>query len=384
MAHGPSAPHTGRPVSPIAFIDLAAQQERLGDRIERAIADVLADGRYVMGPAVDQLETELARRSGRAHALSCASGTDALVMALMALDVGPGDYVVVPDFTFVATAEVVRLVGATPVFADVDPVTYNLDPSSADSAWYGDIAPVGIIAVDLFGHPARHQQLQHVADAHGAWLILDAAQSFGATRAGVSTLAAGVISTTSFFPAKPLGAYGDGGALFTDDPELADVLRSIRLHGAGTEQYTHERVGLTGRLDTIQAAVLNTKLEIFDDEVAQRLTVAERYSDQLADLVKPPLVDGDTVPVWAQYTIEVDDRTAFRAAMADADVPTAVYYPHPLSSQGPYRDDPIVAGGTPHTARACERVVSLPMHPDLDPTTQDRIIDAVRAALEAT
>lgn len=368
----------------IAFVDLAAQRARLGRRVDDAIAAVLVDGRYVMGPAVHELEGELARRSQRSHALSCASGTDALVMALMALGVGPGDRVVVPDFTFVATAEAVRLVGGTPVFADVDPVTYNLDASSAASAWDLDgPPPVGIIAVDLFGHPARHSEIAAVAEAHGAWVVLDGAQSFGASRGGESTLRAGVISTTSFFPAKPLGAYGDGGALFTDDDALAARLRSIRLHGAGDEPYTHERLGLTGRLDTIQAAVLNVKLEIFDNEIERRLAVAARYTDELADLVKPPTTDGDTTPVWAQYTIEVDHRDAFRRAMTDAGIPTAVYYPHPLHTQGPYRRDPIVGPGVAHTTAACERVVSLPMHPYLDSPTQERIIDATRNALGA-
>lgn len=366
----------------IAFIDLAAQRARLGDRVERAIADVLADGRYVMGPAVFELEEQLAERAGRAHALSCASGTDALVMALMALGVGPGDHVVVPDFTFVATAEAVHLVGATPVFADIDPVTYNLDPASVATAWSNVPAPVGMIAVDLFGHPARHDQLQHIADEHDAWVIVDAAQSFGASRAGRPTLAFGTIATTSFFPAKPLGAYGDGGAVFTDDDALATALGSIRLHGAGPEAYTHERIGITGRLDTIQAAVLTTKLEIFDDEVERRNEIAARYSEQLADLVKPPQVDGDTVPVWAQYTIEVDHRDAFRAAMVEAGVPTGVYYPFPIHTQGPYRNDPVVPGGVVHATAAAERVVSLPMHPYLDERTQDRIVDAARAALE--
>ena len=365
----------------IPFIDLAAQQRRLGGRIEQAITAVLADGRYVMGPAIEQLEAELATRTERAHALSCASGTDALVMALMALGVGAGDHVVVPDFTFVATAEAVRLVGATPVFADIDPVTYNLDPGSAERAFSSEARPVGVIAVDLFGHPARHAELQRVADAHGGWMIVDGAQSFGATRRGRSALAAGVISTTSFFPAKPLGAYGDGGALFTDDDDLAAVLRSIRLHGAGEAPYTHDRIGITGRLDTIQAAVLNVKLEVFDEEIEERNRVADRYASHLADLVKPPQGDGDSVPVWAQYTIEVDDRDGFRATMSAAGVPTAVYYPHPLHTQAPYANDPIAPGSTPHAVAAADRVVSLPMHPYLDADTQRFIIDAARTAL---
>jgi len=364
------------------FIDLAAQQERIRPQLNAAIAEVLSAGQYVMGPPVLALEEELARRAGRNHTISCASGTDALVMGLMALGVGPGDHVVVPDFTFVATAEAVRLVGAVPVFADVDPTTYNLDVASAKQAWLGPIRPVGMIAVDLFGHPARHQELQSLADEHDAWMIVDGAQSFGATRGSRSSLAAGVLSTTSFFPAKPLGAYGDGGAIFTDDDDLADALRSIRLHGAGLEAYTHDRVGITGRLDTLQAAILNVKLEIFDEEIESRNRVANYYAEQLGDLVKPPQIDGDTVSAWAQYTIQVDNRERFRADLSAVGIPTGVYYPHPLHTQVPYATDPVVQDGTPNTSAVADRVVSLPMHPYLDLESQDRIIAATRTALQ--
>jgi dTDP-4-amino-4,6-dideoxygalactose transaminase len=367
-------------LDPIPFIDLAAQQARLRDRLDAALARVLDHGQYIMGPEVTELELALRARSGRRHALSCASGTDALVMALMALGVGPGDRVIVPDFTFVATAEAVRLVGAQPMFADIDPVSYHLDPDLLASAWSSESA-VGIIAVDLFGHPARHLELAAIARSHGAWMIVDGAQSFGATRAGQSTLAHGELATTSFFPAKPLGAYGDGGAVFTDDDSLAEALRSIRLHGAGSTPYSHDRLGLTGRLDTIQAAILLTKLEIFDDEIERRLLVADRYADQLSDVVKPPSAAGDTVPVWAHYTIEVDDRDEVRDRLDTDGIPTGIYYPHPLHTQGPYRDDPVLPGGVTATEQACRRVLSLPMHPYLDPRSQDRVIDAVRAAL---
>ncbi|MEM9520928.1 MAG: DegT/DnrJ/EryC1/StrS family aminotransferase [Actinomycetota bacterium] len=372
-------------MSALPFIDLAAQRDRLGSRIDDAIAAVLDDGRYVMGPAVVELEHRLAEWSDRTHALSCASGTDALVMALMALDVQPGDRVVVPDFTFVATAEVVRLVGATPVFADIDAASYNLDPGSAATAWQLEgPAPVGIIAVDLFGHPASHNALGSLAERLGAWMIVDGAQSFGATRDDHSTLAAGIISTTSFFPAKPLGAYGDGGAVFTDDDEVAERLRSIRLHGAGAAPYTHDRLGITGRLDTIQAAILNVKLDIFADEIERRNTIARRYSDELSSVVKPPTTEPGVVPVWAQYTIEVDNRDGFRSSLNDDGVPTGIYYPYPLHTQGPYQTDPVVPDATPNTAAAASRVVSLPMHPYLDEPTQDLIIDATVRALETS
>ena len=368
-------------MEPVPFIDLAAQQARLRDEIEAAMARVLDHGCYVMGPEVVELEAALAKRSNRPHALSCASGTDALVMALMALGVAPGDHVVVPDFTFVATAEAVRLVGAHPVFADIDPVSHNLDPDSVALAWNDGPEPIGVIAVDLFGHPARHAELSAVVHERDAWMIVDGAQSFGATRAGRSTLASGVIATTSFFPAKPLGAYGDGGAVFTDDEALAETMASIRVHGAGPSPYSYDRLGLTGRLDTIQAAILLAKLQVFDDEVERRVAVAARYAEGLSDVVKPPACDGDTVPVWALYTIEVEDRLDVRAKLDADGVPTGVYYPHPLHTQGPYRDQPVVPGGTPATDYSCERVLSLPMHPYLDHGTQDRVIDSVRRAV---
>ena len=369
-------------MSDIPFIDLAAQRRVLGNRIQKAISKVLDHGSYSMGPEVFELESLLSVRAQRRHCVTCASGTDALQMALMALGVRPGDRVVVPDFTFVATAEAVRLVGATPVFADVDPVTYNLDPESAELAWeLPGPPPIGIIAVDLFGHPARSSELERLALRHDAWLVVDGAQSFGATRDGRSGMAHGAMATTSFYPSKPLGAYGDGGAVFCDDDHLASTLRSIRNHGADVSSNQHERVGLTGRLDTLQAAVLLAKLEIFDPEIRGRQQVAARYSGELAGLVTPPTVAVGVESVWAQYTVEVERRETVRSALADAGVPTCVHYPHPVHSNAAYRECPVVSDGAPVAMRASSRVMSLPLHPYLEESVQDRIISALQAVL---
>ncbi len=369
-------------MSTIPFIDLAAQQRALGDRIQKAISRVLEHGFYIMGPEVLELEDLLAARVQRRHCVTCASGTDALQMALMALGVAPGDRVVVPDFTFVATAEAVRLVDAEPIFADVDPVTYNLDPESAELAWeLPGPSPVGVIAVDLFGHPARGSELELLAQRHDAWLIVDGAQSLGATRDGRSGIARGVIATTSFYPSKPLGAYGDGGAVFCDDDRLASALRSIRNHGADAAPSSHERVGLTGRLDTLQAAVLLAKLEVFDAEIKDRQQVAARYSEAVSGLVTPPGAEAGVEPVWAQYTVEVEGRGVVRSRMAEAGIPTCVFYPHPVHSNVAYRACPVVSDGTQVALLASSRVMSRPMHPYLDVSAQDRIISAFQHAL---
>ncbi len=366
----------------IQFVDLAAQQLILGDQISRRISTVLDHGSYIMGPEVAELEELLAARIQRQHCVTCASGTDALQMALMALEVLPGDRVVVPDFTFVATAEAVRLVGAEPVFADVDPITYNLDPESAALAW--DLpgpSPVGIIAVDLFGHPAQGEQLERLANRHSAWLITDGAQSFGAMRDGRSSLSHGVIATTSFYPSKPLGAYGDGGAIFCDDDRTAIALRSIRNHGADVSRGLHDRVGLTGRLDTLQAAVLLAKLEVFDSEIEARQRVATRYSTALCDLVIPPSNPANVDPVWAQYTIEVEGRDEVRSNMAGKQIPTCVFYPRPIHENAAYSACQVVLGGNQVTSLATSRVISIPIHAYLDEPVQDRIISALRSAL---
>jgi len=364
------------------FIDLAAQQQLVRTRIDDAIFRVLDHGAYVLGPEVTELETVLARTVGREHCVSCASGTDALQIFLMAKGVGPGDRVVVPDFTFVATAEAVRLVGAEPIFADVDPVSYTLDPLSVRRAW--DLEgrpPVGVIVVDLFGHPARTTEIEAVAKSRGAWVLVDGAQSFGALRDGRSSLASGVAATTSFYPSKPLGGYGDGGAIFCDDEELAGIMRSVSVHGSGGERYEHVRIGLTSRLDTLQAAILLVKFEVFADEVERRQWLANRYHDALDGLATRPLVQEGCRSVWAQYTVQVDDRERVRADLLEGGVPTAVFYPQPLHEAPAYQSNSVVPGGVAVTERISGRVVSLPFHPYLGEVEQDWVISALRKAL---
>ena len=377
----------GPPMRPMAFVDLAAQQARLRPAIDAAIARVLDHGRYVMGPEVAELEGELAARTGARHVVSCASGTDALYLAVRALGLGPGERVLVPAFTFAATAEAVALAGGEPVFVDVDASTCNVDPvaiSDALEALEGP-APVGLISVDLYGRPADHPVLTSLASDHGLWVVNDAAQGFGAQIGGRSTCAWGDVAATSFFPAKPLGGYGDGGAIFTDDAALADRMRSLRLHGQGPHPYVHVDVGITGRLDTMQAAILLQKLTIFDDELAARAAVAARYHDGLHDVVGVPDVAPSVVPAWALYTIRVPGgsprRARLREALTAAGIPTAIYYPIPLHRQDAFRGALVSPSGAPVAQRLADEVLSLPMHPYLEMTDQDRVIDIVREVL---
>lgn len=372
--------------APMAFIDLAAQQRRIEGAIRNAIDGVLAHGQYILGPEVKALEDQLAAYCRAKHALGCSSGTDAIVIALMALDAKPGDAVFVPSFTFAATAEAVALVGATPVFVDCIAEKYNMDPGSLEMAIdmivrEGMYRPVGVIAVDMLGQPADFNRIGAIARKNGYWLIDDAAQSFGAMldNRRVGTLA--TITTTSFFPAKPLGCYGDGGAMFTDDDRLAGLMRSILFHGRGADKYDNVRIGMNGRIDTIQAAILIEKLKIFDDELDKRNQVARRYCDLLRDICRvPELIEGATT-TWAQFTIIVKHRDDVAAKLKAAGVPTAIYYPKPLHMQTAYKAYPAVPGGLPVSEAMAETVLSLPMHPYLDVETQDRIVAAVKAAL---
>jgi dTDP-4-amino-4,6-dideoxygalactose transaminase len=373
--------------SPIPFIDVAAQRRRLGRLVDDAIARVLGHCQFILGPEVRTLEADLAAFCGARHAVSCASGTDALVMVLMARGIGPGDAVICPSFTFTATAEVVVLVGATPVFADVEEESFNLDPESlaracATAREHG-LRPKAVIPVDLFGRPADYAHIMPVARAEQLFVLDDAAQAFGATFGNRRIGAIGDATATSFFPAKPLGCYGDGGAVLTDDEELAGVMRSIRVHGEGRDKYDCARIGINGRLDTIQAAVLIEKLKIFPEEIAARERIARRYNAGLADVVNVPGLLAGATSVWAQYTIRLAPgrREAFAQALKQQGVPTAIYYPTPLHRQGPYRHYPLAAGGAPVSERLAEDVISLPMHAYLDEVTQDRIIAAVRGAL---
>jgi dTDP-4-amino-4,6-dideoxygalactose transaminase len=372
---------------PIPFIDVAAQRRRLGRSVDDAIARVLAHCQFILGPEVRELEIKLSEFCGARHVVTCASGTDALVMVLMARGIGPGDAVICPSFTFTATAEVVALVGATPVFADVEERSFNLDPASLQEACAAaraaGLRPKAVIPVDLFGQPADYDRIMPIAEAENLFVLDDAAQAFGATYKNRRIGSLAPATATSFFPAKPLSCYGDGGAVITDDDELAQVIRSLRVHGEGRGKYDCVRIGLNGRLDTIQAAVLIEKLKIFPEEILARERIARRYSTGLADVATTPRLAPGSTSVWAQYTIRLPAgrRDGLAASLKLEGIPTAIHYPIPLHRQQPYQRFPIAAGGAPVSERLAEEVVSLPMHAYLDQTTQDRIIDAVRRAL---
>jgi dTDP-4-amino-4,6-dideoxygalactose transaminase len=375
--------------SPIQFIDLGVQLSRIRDRIDRAIARVLDHGQFIMGPEVGELEAQLAAFTGAKHVISCASGTDALLIAMMSLNLGRGDAVLCPSFTFTATPEAIALLGATPIFVDVDPVTFNIDPaalaSGLEAARKHGLKPAGVIAVDLFGLAADYGVLEDLAQQNALWLLADAAQSFGASRDGRKVGEFGAITATSFFPAKPLGCYGDGGAMFTNNAELAARMESIRLHGRGrADKYEIERIGVNGRLDTIQAAILIEKLALFSKEIEMRQAVAQRYDEGLSDLVVVPHVPAQAISAWAQYTIQVPEnlRAPLMARLKSDGVPTAVYYPRPLHHQSAYKHFPVAANGLPNSERLAKEVLSLPMHPYLDSMQQDRIIDSMRRAIE--
>jgi dTDP-4-amino-4,6-dideoxygalactose transaminase len=372
----------------IPFIDLAAQRRRIGKSIDDAVARVMGHCQFINGPEVTQLETALAAFSSAKHVVTCASGTDALLMVLMAKGVRAGDAVLCPSFTFSATGEAVALTGATPVFVDVDETTFNMDAASLErgiaTARKAGLKPVGVIPVDLFGQSADHDAVAGVAEAEGLFVLDDAAQGFGASYKGRKLGTFGIATATSFFPAKPLGCFGDGGAIFTDDADLAETLRSIRVHGQGADKYDNVRLGLTGRLDTLQAAILIEKLKIFADEIAARNRVAERYGRGLGNIVRVPRLASGCTSVWAQYTIrlpEGTDRDGFAAALKAQGIPTAIYYPKSMHQQTAYRDFPVADGGLPVSERLSEDVISLPMHAYLDEATQDRVIAAVRGAI---
>lgn len=378
----------------IPFIDLQAQRRRLGQPLEDAILKVVRSGAYVMGPEIAEFEAALAAFGRAPHALSCGSGTEALVLPLMAWGIGPGDAVFCPSFTFAATAEAMPLVGASPVFVDVLPDTYNLDAAKLDAAIAavkaeGRLTPRAVIAVDLFGQPADYPAIAAVCARHGLKLISDSAQGFGCTLGGEHPIRWADVTTTSFFPAKPLGCYGDGGAVLSKDARLHDLLVSLRVHGQAVKsdlegrtfehdpKYLNMRIGMNGRMDTIQAAVLLQKLTIFADEIEARNRVAARYAAGLGDVVRAPRVIAGGVSVWAQYVIETDDRDGLAAHLRGEEIPTAVYYPVPLHRQAPYAAYP-QPGGLPVTEAAAEKVLALPMHAYLDEPTQDRIVAAIR------
>lgn len=374
-------------LAPIPFIDLGAQQARIRDKVDRAIARVLDHGQYIMGPEVGELERQLAAFSGARHAITVSSGTDALMVVLMAKGVGPGDAVVCPAFTYTATPECIALLGATPVFAEVREDTFNLDPAglpgAVEAARRAGLVPRAIMAVDLFGLPADYEPIQRFADEHGLFIVSDAAQSFGAQSRNRRVGTFGAATATSFFPAKPLGCYGDGGAVFTEDDALADVIRSIRLHGKGGDKYDIVRVGINGRLDTLQAAILLEKLAIFEDEIERRQAVADEYTRVLRGTVATPVVPDGLRSTWAQYTIRLPaaHRDRVMKSLAARGVPTAVYYPRPLQEQTAYEKCPVSTTGVEMATRLSREVLSLPMHPYLDAPTRERIVGEVARAV---
>ncbi len=379
---------TSAATAPIAFIDLAAQQARIAERIDRAVMEVVHSCRFVNGPQVSELEEKLAAFAGAKYAVSCSSGTDALALILMAWSVKPGDAVFCPSFTFCATAEVVPYLGATPVFVDVKEDTFNMDPESLEAAIQVAIEqglePRVVIPVDLFGQPADYDAILPIAEKYGLKVLCDTAQGFGGTWNNKRTGSIGDATATSFFPAKPLGCYGDGGAILTDDAELVAVLKSLREHGQGVDKYQNVRIGMTGRLDTIQAAVLLEKLAIFEDEIAARERIALRYNMMLADVAKVPVVDRRATSVWAQYTLRLQPgvRDGLAERLKAEGVPTAVYYRLPMHLQPAYRQYPAAGAILPVCETLAEEVISLPMHAYLDEPTQDRIVDAVRRGLK--
>ncbi len=372
------------------FIDLKTQFERIEKDVCKRVDTVLRSQKYIMGPEMHELEDKLAEYAGVKHVFSCSSGTDALIIPLMAYELKRSDAVFVPSFTFFASAESITLAGGTPVFVDIDPVTFNMSPESLKQAIEktlasGELTPRGIIPVDLFGQPADHDAIQAIADAYGLFILEDAAQGFGATFNGRKTGSFGNVAATSFFPAKPLGCYGDGGAIFTDDDDLALKIDSIRVHGQGSDKYDNVRMGINGRLDTIQAAILLSKLAIFDDEIAARNRVAAAYTAQLKDLfVAPQVADGCT-SVWAQYTLMAKDkaeRDSVVEGLKQAGLPVAVYYPIPIHLCTAYNSLGYTLGDLPVSEQAADRVFSLPMHPYLAEEDMALIVSTLKGLVQ--
>jgi UDP-2-acetamido-2-deoxy-ribo-hexuluronate aminotransferase len=388
----------------LPFVDVKAQIARIEADVRARMDAVLRHGKFIMGPEVAELEAALADFTGAGHCISCSSGTDALLMPLMALGVGAGDAVFTTPFTFIATAEVIALAGATPVFVDIDPVTFNMDPARLDlaiqavkaadpgihplpaSALAGKpLQPKVVIPVDIFGLPAEYDAINRIAEAHGLVMLADAAQSLGAEYQGRKAVTAARIAGTSFFPAKPLGCFGDGGAVFTDDADLADVCRSLRVHGKGGHKYDNVRIGLNARLDTLQAAVLLARLAIFPDELRERQAVAEAYGQGLADIpgLTLPLIRSESTSAWAQFTVRHQQRERIQAELHTRGVPTAIYYPRPLHVQEAFACLSYAEGAFPVAEAASKDVFSLPMHPYLSPEAMDTICTAMQEAVNA-
>lgn len=372
------------------FIDLKTQYRLIEPQLRKRIDAVLAHGQFIMGPEIKELEENLAEYVGVKHALSCSSGTDALLMPLMAKGIGPGDAIFTSPFTFVATAEVISLVGATPVFVDIDPKTFNMDPVKLEATVSrltkggrptpkspAGLRAKGIIGVDIFGLPADYDEINRIATKHNLFVIEDAAQSFGGIYKGRKAGSLAEVAATSFFPAKPLGCYGDGGAVFTNNDELAATMRSIRIHGQGSDKYDNVRVGINGRMDTLQAAILLVKLEIFEKEILMRQEVAARYAEGLQGVVETPSVPDGYRSAWAQYSVLSDERDVLLERLKKAGIPTAIYYPKPLHLQTAYKDLGYVEGDFPLAESISKRIFSLPMHPYASAKDQERTVKTI-------
>ena len=372
------------PYQPIPFIDLASQYQRLKSDIDARIQTVLDHNQYILGDEVRELEAALAKYCGASETISCANGTDALILPLMAWGVSQGDAAFVPSWSYCASAEAIALLGATPIFVDVDPRSYNMDPNNLRAAIENcptDLTPKVVMSVDLFGQCANYDELTPITKEFDLKLLADSAQGFGSTLNGLHPIHWADAATTSFFPAKPLGCYGDGGAVFTNDAELADIIRSLRMHGAGKDKYDNVRIGLNSRLDTIQATVLLSKLSIFEDEITARNEIADRYNQALGQYVQTPFVLDGVRPIWAIYTVETEDPDALQKALGKHGIPAPRYYPKPIHRQTAYTDYPISSAGLAVTEASSARSISLPMHAYLARDIQDRIISAVKDAL---
>jgi UDP-2-acetamido-2-deoxy-ribo-hexuluronate aminotransferase len=365
------------------FIDLKAQLNRIRPQVEARLKNVLDRGAFILGGEVQELEAQLSQYTGAKHVITCANGTDAILIPLMAKNIGKSDAVFVPAFTFFATAEVVSLAGATPIFVDIDPISYNMCAASLEAQIEAtkknspELNLKAVIVVDLFGLAADYDSLSAVAQKHGLFLIEDAAQGFGSQYRGKTAGNLAPIASTSFFPAKPLGCFGDGGAIFCDDDALAEKIKSIRVHGQGKHKYENVRIGLNSRLDTMQAAILLEKLAIFDDELDRRNIIADRYTNAFTGLIQTPIIPELYYSSWAQYTLRTNRRDEMIEALKTKHIPTMVYYPIPLHLQKAYEYLGYKSGSLPNAEKAAKEVISLPMHPYLTEQDQDLVIDAV-------
>lgn len=370
----------------VPFIDLKAQYQQIHEEVNAGIQRVLEHGKYIMGPEIAEFEARLAEFCGAKHAITCSNGTDALSLGLMAYDVGPGDAIFTTPFTFFATAEVIALTGATPVFVDIDPRTFNIDPSELAKQVEiikskGELTPKGIIPVNLFGLAPDFDAIDFVAKEHGLFVLEDTAQGFGGLYKGRVSGSLGDVSATSFFPAKPLGCYGDGGAVFTSDDELAEKIKSIRVHGQGTDKYDNVRIGLNARFDTMQAAVMLPKLAIFPQEIEARQKVAQAYTEALSGLVETPYVPEGYKSVWAQYSVLSDNREIIQAALKDSGIPSVIYYRVPCHLSKAFSYLGYKEGDMPESERASKRIFSLPMHPYIEDGFGERIASVLRTIL---